>query len=844
MSQNHQMVSGRHRIERTRLLRALDAAEGPLILLIAPAGYGKTTLARQWLDSSGKPTIWVRATPAAADVMALARTIADAADTLIPGIQAAMMSRLQGTRTPEAEAEAIGTFMADMFASWPKNAWLALDDAHLISASDSSSGFLQALFEAERTNLRAVIMSRRRPTWLPARRAVYGEVAEFHQADLAFDEAEVRALARDVGAADCEALMRVSRGWPAVVSLAARNRTGQWPVELPASLYEYFAEELFRECSSRLQEMLLRLAILPQIDLELIDDLFGEGSADEMAAGTQGGLLSFDASLGYEIHPLLRSFLHTKLRLEPSSSSIASSICASLLARQRWDDAFEVIQTFGLVDQLPVLFEAQQMLLAEGRLTMLERWVNYASSQGATFPLLDLAEGEISRRKGHMAAGHSLALQAVRTLGEQIAFLSQAYSLAGECVYSDRPQLSFNYYREAERHAVSHADKVRSIWGQLTLASDLPEAESDFVAALDRLNQMRNGDPNLELRVASAATIIAFVSGGVRDSLHDVEWAEPLVSRATDPLARTHFYYQLSYLKTMIGHYREAAAFAETALEDAATMRLDSVQPHLLAVRAASLLGSRQLHRAEMTLETTAAIAERLNDSFEILNVRAIRARIEIARRRFDAADRALPLTAIVTRSRALRGECLGLRALISALQGDHVSARLHASSAVSETHDVQARCFASLTNAVIALSTEDPSTARCLMRLKSVLSETQIVDPLVVTYRGFPRLVEAIKHDLQLPNLADVLKRSNDGVIARQFGIDLPNTGAGKRGLLTPREREVLELICGGLTNREIASRLYITESTAKLHVRHILGKLGVRSRTEAALAAGSDQL
>jgi two-component system, NarL family, nitrate/nitrite response regulator NarL len=53
----------------------------------------------------------------------------------------------------------------------------------------------------------------------------------------------------------------------------------------------------------------------------------------------------------------------------------------------------------------------------------------------------------------------------------------------------------------------------------------------------------------------------------------------------------------------------------------------------------------------------------------------------------------------------------------------------------------------------------------------------------------------------------------------------------------LSKREQEVFELLGQGMTNREIASALYISEVTVKVHVRHILKKLGVRSRTEAAL-------
>ena len=55
----------------------------------------------------------------------------------------------------------------------------------------------------------------------------------------------------------------------------------------------------------------------------------------------------------------------------------------------------------------------------------------------------------------------------------------------------------------------------------------------------------------------------------------------------------------------------------------------------------------------------------------------------------------------------------------------------------------------------------------------------------------------------------------------------------------LTEREREVLALVAEGYTNRRIASELFISESTAGVHVSHILGKLGVESRTEAAAIA-----
>lgn len=55
----------------------------------------------------------------------------------------------------------------------------------------------------------------------------------------------------------------------------------------------------------------------------------------------------------------------------------------------------------------------------------------------------------------------------------------------------------------------------------------------------------------------------------------------------------------------------------------------------------------------------------------------------------------------------------------------------------------------------------------------------------------------------------------------------------------LSPREQEILRLLAHGLTNREIASRLYLAEGTVKNYVTNILGKVGARDRTQAALRA-----
>src|SRR5262249_7696668 len=131
--------------------------------------------------------------------------------------------------------------------------------------------------------------------------------------------------------------------------------------------------------------------------------------------------------------------------------------------------------------------------------------------------------------------------------------------------------------------------------------------------------------------------------------------------------------------------------------------------------------------------------------------------------------------------------------------------------------------------------ATLSPSDTAVVSRAFELTLEHGFIDSFVVAYRGSPLLIETLMAEPRYREyITDVLVGANDFELAARTGVPALGKKA-TRHRITPREREVYSLMVDGLSNRSIARRLFITEPTAKLHVRHILEKLSARSRAEA---------
>src|SRR5947208_13775768 len=115
----HASPPRRRIIRRPRLTTLLDASSARVTVLLAAAGYGKTTLAREWLEQPGRDSSWLRITTSASDVAALALSLTFVAGGVTGYSSPRLPQWLRSVDATAHETEALTTHVTDAFHQWP-----------------------------------------------------------------------------------------------------------------------------------------------------------------------------------------------------------------------------------------------------------------------------------------------------------------------------------------------------------------------------------------------------------------------------------------------------------------------------------------------------------------------------------------------------------------------------------------------------------------------------------------------------------------------------------------------------------------------------------------------------
>ena len=581
-------------IERPRLTRLLDEATAPVIMLIAPAGFGKTTLARQWLAHRRRG--WYRGSPAAADVAALAVGLARSAGSIVPDAGRRMGERLRATGTPEQDVEPLAELLAEDLADWPDDAWLAFDDYQFASESPFAEEFVERVLAL--CPLKLFLTSRKRPSWATSRRLLYGDIYEIGRSLLAMSQEEAEQVLAD-RRSEASGLVALADGWPAVIGLAALTDEIELPDDgVPEALYAYFAEELYQAADPELRWSLCQLSLSSTVAPAVAEAVIGAEAERALLDGRRLGFLVPSEQGVDEIHPLLRVFLEEKFRelAGDRSSAIVELVVRTHLGREEWDDAFSIVERFFDAELLVEVVEtALPQVLLEARLPTLARWVECAAQHEVDAPVFDLAEGELAFRAGDRTRSEALGLQAARRFEEGHALVSRSFALAGTSAHlSYQDEIALDYFDRAHTTAMGSDDVRQSLWGHFLAHVAL---ERDAARALNDFESHSTDSVDDQLRLGNGRLLLGALSGGFNEAVEAARLLAPLTDRVRDPLILTSFLNSYASALVLCGDYARALQLADDEIEQATEYRLQFVLPHAHVYRAAALWGLRRFRQ-------------------------------------------------------------------------------------------------------------------------------------------------------------------------------------------------------------------------------------------------------
>ena len=831
-------IRPRRIIERPRLIRALDRSDARVRVLVAPPGYGKTILAEQWASAPHRVVAWFRARRSAADVTVVARALVAAADVIVPGAGRRLLQRLAVTDDPEREAILLAEMPAEDLEDWPADGWIAVDDYEHLAASVASEAFVETVVSGSRVQL--FVAGNVRPTWIAPRDILGARVLELSQASLTLTGGEAVEVLNGAHEDLAAGLVALSGGWPAVIGLAAMTPDAVVPeAELADSLFDFYAEELYRGLDPGIRTSLTILAEMPLIDRELAAAILGaERAATVCDEALRLGLLDERADF-LAFHQLVRSFLARRVEKVAEQPDLWAEARAHYRGRGELDAAFELTERSGGprdVDDL--VSDSMHELLSEARLHTLETWVGRAASRVGETPAVRLAQAEIALRHGRHLTAQALSEAVIRD--GDTSHMHHAYLVAAKAAHVGlRENEALSLYRQAEASSSVEMERREARWGQLTAAIELElELSHELLHGLEHEAEL-GIDPTEAVQTADKRLLLGLRFGQITN-LPEAKQIAELLSSVPDPVLRCSFGSTFSCALNLAADYDRALEVSRAMSREAAEYRVEFALPYGFLMSAAAFAGLRRFDDAHDALDASLAHAIHCGDAFGQQAVYAGRVRALLHAGKIAEAC-ALEPPDLSHSLPAMRGEVWGSRGLALACMGRLEDAKRCVDDVSGTTKAIEPTMLLLCIQALTALKTRDHELEALNRRLIEGSFRAGAVDFVVTSYRASPDLLAAfLRSTATAEATAYIVTRADDQELAESLGLDTL-AAHDPVSTLSPREREVYDLLCQGLSNIEIGRRLFISQATAKVHVRHVYDKLGIRSRTALALNAAS---
>jgi LuxR family maltose regulon positive regulatory protein len=859
-----------------------DGREARLMLVSAPAGFGKTTLLVEWLAGSAadeRAVAWLSLDPRDNDPAVFWAYLATAIEAAAPGIGASALAVLQA---PGASTESALAALLNDLGDFASGFVVILDDYHVIESGAVNDG-MTFILEHLPAGVHLVIAGRADPSLPLAKLRSRGELVEIRAADLRFTDPESAVylntgMGLELDEADVATLAARTEGWIAALQMAAVAMRGREDVSSFITdfagddryIVDYLLEEVLQRQSATVRDFLLGTSILGRLNGPLCDAVTGQdGGRATLESLDRSNLFVValdDRRQWYRYHHLFADVLRARLLDEQPDRVAELHLRASAWLEEDGDRAEAIRHSMAAGDFVRAADLVELALSAsrkDRQEATLRSWLEALPPEAIREkPVLSLA-----------MAGALLANGELAGVEEQLANTEAWLSTADETDPEVRGLRSaLTVYRAAQSNALGDADASMAFARR----------------ALDLVDK----DDHIGQGAAAGLLALAHWSRGDLEDAHDL-WAGAVTSlqkagHLSDAIgcsmAVADIRIQQGGLTEAMGVYAwglELSAAQDSVLRGTADMHvgmselflqrgdLDSASRHLLASEElgedAGLPQNRYRSKVAMALVREAegdpgAALDLLDEARhlyvgdfypDVRPVAALRARTLLALgRTLEALD--------WVRDRALSTD----DELSYVREFEHITlARIRMAQAVGDKTAEPLRDASRLLERLLVAAKEGGrlgSVIEILVLQALARKSSGQIDSAVTTLREAVALGE---HELYVraftsngailvPLLRGLIKAPGAPRHARRLLAVLnkskPNAasspGSGTRELIEPlsgRELDVLQLLDTALTGPAIARELVVSLNTVRSHTKSIFAKFGVNNRREAVSRA-----
>lgn len=863
-------------VVRRRLLETLhQSLDQSLVLALAPAGYGKSTLITQWVHELSEKDVanaWLTLDEGDSDpsvflayiVLAFAHAGLPVGDLEI-GAQSGFSDTAQ---------RLVLNRLMDWLRSYEQPIVLVLDDFHRLESSAVEEVVSRLIHEAP-PNLTTVIVSRTVPNVDVATLMAAGLAIEMSPAQLRFSRAETASvLGNHLKGADIDAIHDFTEGWPVAIQLykvQLRTRPDA-PLKSTATkglLASYLTDQVLTSVDEEMREFLLSVCALERFDPELANAVRGADDSwrliEELAPLTALFVPINEAENWFRLHHLFAEHLREVLKREAPAKLADINGRASAWHAER-GDLVEAVRYAAQAGD----FEACERLILEGggyRLILTEG-IGVLRSLLRRVPEERLRQGDrLMVAKAYLACKDGEHAHA-RALVDESATLT----------HPDPEEFERDY---------------RVVVSMLNVYEDRPEWTKSGVEVHERNEGLERIVP-LERGTLKCEEVLAFLAEGkFEDASSALSDAFRYMRQSGSVLGLNYCYLHAACIALLQADFRVAEAHIKRASEMAdSNFGSDSGLKFLATILDLALkiwrgdAGSDDLNKLEEALKHTEAydgwtemfmigldaachlcaqldeqqraieLGEWFMDAAERRSLRRLevfstvvtyRSVLAMGRKRMSThlLEKLKPQLCISKKDKTR--ELWQSQLLFTGVSAEANPADKNAlnefDEAIKSASSIGAELLElRLQSARLKILGQHASKAQVLDELTGII-ERASVRSVFGPFLGDSRMSRLLREarDLLRNDESKLLVANALTELVVKAGTQTDQPGSD---LLSHREQEIMLHLADGLSNKEIARQLELTENTVKFHLKNIFAKLNVSRRTQAIAEARALQL